>query len=157
MVAMARKKPTQTGKIINRRARFDYELSDDMVVGLALTGAETKSLRRGHGQLRGAYVTVKDDELWLINASITGDNGIPIADMDKTRARKLLAKRREIDALIAAKQQGRTIVPVELLTKGRYIKLRISAGKGKKHYDKRETIKRRDSDRQTMSELKGHR
>lgn len=154
---MARKKPTQTGKIINRRARFDYELSDDMVVGLALTGAETKSLRRGHGQLRGAYVTVKDDELWLINASITGDNGIPIADMDKTRARKLLAKRREIDALIVAKQQGRTIVPVELLTKGRYIKLRISAGKGKKHYDKRETIKRRDSDRQTMSELKGHR
>lgn len=152
---MARKKPTQTGKIVNRRARFDYELSDDIVVGLALTGAETKSLRRGHGQLRGAYVTVKDDELWLINASITGDNGIPISEIDKTRARKLLAKRREIDALIAAKQQGRTIVPVELLTRGRFIKLRISAGKGKKHYDKRETIKRRDTDRQTMSELKG--
>ena len=154
---MARKKPTQTGKIVNRRARFDYELSDDIVVGLALTGAETKSLRRGHGQLRGAYVTVKDDELWLINASITGDNGIPISETDQTRARKLLAKRREIDALVAAKQQGRTIVPLELLTRSRYIKLRISVGKGKKHYDKRETIKRRDTDRQTMSELKGHR
>ncbi|TXG76346.1 SsrA-binding protein SmpB [Patescibacteria group bacterium] len=156
---MARKKSNQTGRIINRRARFDYELSDDLVVGLELTGAETKSLRRGHGQLRGAYVTVKDSarggELWLINASITGDNGIVISDTDKTRARKLLAKRREIDALIAAKQQGRTIVPLELLTRGRYIKLRISVGKGKKHYDKRETIKRRDTDRQTKAELKG--
>ena len=157
MLSMARKKSDQTGKIVNRRARFDYELSDDVVVGLALTGAETKSLRRGHGQLRGAYVTVKDDELWLINASITGDSGIPISDTDKTRARKLLAKRREIDALIAAKQQGRTIVPLELLTRGRYIKLRISIGKGKKHYDKRETIKRRDTDRQTGAELKSFR
>ncbi len=152
---MAKKKPQNTGKIINRRARFDYELEDNLVVGLELTGAETKSLRRGHGQLRGAYVTVKDDQLWLINATITGDNGIPIEDADKTRARKLLAKRKEIDQLIAVKKQGRSIVPLELLTRGRYIKLRISVGQGKKNIDKRETIKRRDTDRQTNAELKG--
>ena len=157
---MARKKSTQPGKIVNRRARFDYELSDDLVVGLALTGAETKSLRRGHGQLRGAYVTVKDSasggELWLINASITGDNGIAISDTDKTRARKLLAKRREIDALIAAKQQGRTIVPLELLTRGRYIKLRISVGKGKKSYDKRHALRARDDKRASDGAIKSH-
>jgi len=151
---MAKRKPQTTGKIVNRRARFDYALGDDLLVGLQLTGAETKSLRRGHGQLRGAYVTVKDNELWLINASITGDAGIPINDEDKTRARKLLAKRKEINELVALKQQGQTIVPLELVTRGRYIKLRISVGRGKKHYDKRETIKRRDTDRQTNIELK---
>jgi SsrA-binding protein len=154
---MAKKKSADTGKIVNRRARFDYALEDDLVVGLQLTGAETKSLRRGHGQLRGAYVTVRDDELWLINATITGDSGIPIEEADKTRARKLLAQRKQIDALIAAKQQGRTIVPLELLTRSRYIKLRISVGRGKKSYDKRESIKRRDTDRQTNAELKGYR
>ena len=151
---MAKKKPQDTGKIVNRRARFDYALGDDLVVGLQLTGAETKSLRRGHGQLRGAYVTVKDAELWLINATINGDNGIPIEESDKTRARKLLAKRKQIDVLLAAKQQGQTIVPLELLTRGRFIKLRISVGRGKKNYDKRETIKRRDTDRQNNAELK---
>ncbi|MCA1807633.1 MAG: SsrA-binding protein SmpB [Actinobacteria bacterium] len=145
---MAKKKPSQKKAITNRRARFDYSLEDSLVVGIALTGAETKSLRRGHGQLRGAYVTVKDNELWLINATITGDVSILIDESDKTRARKLLAKRKEIDALIAAKQQGRTIVPLEILTQGRYVKLRIAVGKGKKQHDKRETIKRRTQDRE---------
>lgn len=145
---MAKKKSPQKKAITNRRARFDYSLEDSLVVGVALTGAETKSLRRGHGQLRGAYVTVKNDELWLINATITGDSSIHIDETEKTRARKLLAKRREINSLIAAKQQGRTIVPLELLTNSRYIKLRIAVGKGKKQHDKRETIKRRTQDRE---------
>jgi SsrA-binding protein len=150
---MARKN-NQTRVISNRRARFDYELGDSLVVGLALSGAETKSLRMGHGQLRGAYVTVKEDELWLINATINGTSGIPIAESDQTRARKLLAKRREIDALISAKQQGRTIVPLEILTRGRFIKLRIAIGKGKKHYDKRQVLKKRETDRQLQSAIK---
>src|SRR5207245_2824347 len=103
-----------------RRARHDYELGDSLIAGIELTGAETKALRMGHGQLRGAYVTVKDGELLLINATISGTSGIPITEQDQTRARKLLAKRREIEALIEAKQQGRTIVPLEILTQGRY-------------------------------------
>lgn len=154
---MAKKKSDQTKRIQNRRARHDYELGDSLVVGLELTGAETKSLRMGHGHLRGAYVTVKDGELYLINATITGNAGVPIGADDQTRARRLLAKRREIDALIAAKQQGRTIVPLEILTKGRYIKLRISAGRGKKQYDKRQTLKRRDDDRRAQAALKNQR
>jgi SsrA-binding protein len=143
---MAKKTP-QTKRIVNRRAKFDYELGDSLVVGLQLSGAETKALRLGHGQLRGAYVTVKDNELWLINAQINSAKGVIISEADETRSRKLLAKRKEIDQLIEGKKDGYTIVPIELLTQGRYIKLRISVGRGKKRYDKRETIKRRQQER----------
>ncbi len=142
-----KKKPQAPRQIQNRRARFDYDLGDGLVVGMSLTGAETKSLRRGNGHLRGAYVQIKDGELWLFNATITGDSSIKISEEDQTRSRKLLAKRREIEALEVAKQQGRTIVPLEMLTRGRYVKIRIAAGRGKKKYDKRQTLKRRDQER----------
>jgi SsrA-binding protein len=137
----------QPKQITNRRARHDYELGDSLMVGIALNGRETKALRMGHGQLQGAYVTVKDGELWLFNATIHGTNGIPLTEGEQTRTRKLLAKRREINHLIEAKQQGRAIVPLELLTGGRYIKVRIAVGKGKKKYDKRQTLKERDTTR----------
>lgn len=151
---MAQKKQNTAKVISNRRARFDYELGDSLVAGLQLTGAETKALRLGHGQLRGAYVTEKNGELFLLNATISGTAGIPISDEDKTRTRKLLVKQREIKQLLEAKQQGRTIVPLEILTRGRYIKVRIAVGKGKKHYDKRQALKSRDEQRQTRTELK---
>jgi len=151
---MVKKKQNTTKQITNRRARHDYELGDSLVAGISLTGGETKALRMGHGQLRGAYVTVKDRELYLINAAITGTAGIPISDSDQTRARKLLIKRREIDALLEAKQQGKTIVPLEILTRGRYIKVRISVGRGKKLYDKRQTLKKRDETRAAQAAIK---
>ncbi|HSW37067.1 MAG TPA: SsrA-binding protein SmpB [Candidatus Saccharimonadales bacterium] len=151
---MSKKKAHQTKSITNRRARHDYELGDSLVVGLQLSGAETKALRMGHGQLRGAYVTVKEGELWLINATISPSSGIPITETDQTRARKLLAKHREINSLIEAKQAGRTIVPLEMLTGGRFIKLRIAIGKGKKQYDKRQTLKKRDEQRRINIALK---
>lgn len=154
---MAKQKVHQPKTISNRRARHDYELGDSLVVGVELSGAEVKSLRLGHGHLRGAYVTVKQNELFLINATIAGTNGVHIEESDQTRARKLLAKRREIDNLIAAKQQGQTIVPLELLTGGRFIKLRISVGRGKKRYDKRQSLKARDDARRTAAELKSAR
>lgn len=144
---MAKKKLTQKKTIQNRRARHDYALGDSLVVGLELSGAEVKSLRMGHGQLRGAYVTLKQNELFLINATINGTSGIPIPESEQTRARRLLAKRREIDHLVTAKQQGKTIVPLELLTGGRFIKLRIAVGRGKKNYDKRQSLKARDDSR----------
>lgn len=144
---MAKKKAAKPKTISNRRARHDYELGDSLVVGLELTGAEVKSLRMGRGQLRGAYVTVKNEELYLLNGTVQGTNAAPLTESEQTRSRKLLAKRREIDALLDAKQQGRTIVPLELLTGGRFIKLRIAVGKGKKKYDKRQTLKARDESR----------
>lgn len=151
---MAKKKPNQPKTISNRRARHDYELGDSLVVGIALTGGETKALRMGHGQLRGAYVTVKENELFLINATISSTSNILITESEQTRARKLLAKRRQITSLIEAKQQGRTIVPLDILTQGRYIKLRIAVGKGKKQYDKRQTLKARDESRTISRALK---
>ena len=150
---MKKKRPA-TNQISNRRARHDYELGESLVVGIQLTGAETKALRLGHGQLRGAYVNAKGGELWLFNAAIHGINGIPIDESTQSRNRKLLAKRREIDRLIEAKQRGRSIVPLEMLTGGRFIKLRIAIGKGKKNYDKRETIKKRDTARKLDTYLK---
>jgi SsrA-binding protein len=151
---MAKKKQPQRKLIQNRRARFDYELGESIVVGLQLTGAETKSLRTGHGQLRGAYVTVKDGELYLLNSTINGTRGVVVPESDQTRTRKLLAKRKEIDALITAKQQGRTIVPIEILTGGRFVKLRIAIGKGKRQYDKRQTLKKRDQDRESQAAMR---
>jgi SsrA-binding protein len=151
---MPKKSHTTSSVIRNRRASFDYELDDSIVAGLVLSGAETKALRMGHGNLKGAYVTFKDNELYLINATITGSSGIKLDEADQTRARKLLVKKREVEALQAAKQQGRTIVPIELLTRGRYIKVRIAAGKGRKHYDKREVIKKRDTDRENQRILR---
>jgi SsrA-binding protein len=150
-----KKKQNNAKRITNHRARFDYELGDSLVAGLQLTGAETKSLRMGHAHLQGAYVTVKDGELWLLNATINGTNGIPIEATSQTRTRKLLVKQREIDHLLEAKQQGKTIVPLELLTQGRYIKLRIAIGKGRKKYDKRQTLKARDDLRRSQAAIKG--
>jgi SsrA-binding protein len=149
-----KKKPNEPKVISNRRARHDYELGDDLVVGIELTGGETKLLRLGHGHLQGAYVTVKDNQLWLFNATIHGTNGIQLTETEQTRSRRLLAKRRQIDAFIAAKQQGRTIVPLQILTQGRYIKLRIASGKGKKKWDKRQTLKQRDDKRASDSAIK---
>lgn len=151
---MAKKKPTQAKVISNRRARHDYELGDGLIVGLELNGREAKSLRMGHGQLQGAYVTVKDGELWLLNATIHGTNGIPIEDQETTRTRRILARRKQIDEMIAAKQQGKTIIPLEILTKGRYIKLRIAIGRGKKNWDKRQTLKKRDEERQAQRAMR---
>lgn len=151
---MAKKKAQTPKKITNKRATFDYDLGDSFVAGLVLTGAETKALRLGHGHLRGAYITVKDDELYLLNATITGFNGVKLEESEQTRTRKLLMKRREINTLLEAKKQGKSIIPTELLTQGRYIKLRLGVGTGRKKYDKRQVIKKRDQARDSQTALK---
>lgn len=144
---MRKKTGNQPKQITNRRARHDYELGDTLLAGISLSGRETKALRMGHGQLRGAYVTLKDGEVWLLNSTINSAPGISIPENEQTRTRKLLVKKREIDALAEAKQQGRTIVPLEILTSGRFIKVRIAVGKGKKLYDKRQSLKKVDAER----------
>lgn len=143
--------------VLNRRARFDYELGEDIVAGLSLTGQEVRAARDGHVQLKGSFVSLKNSELWLNNASFSlklNEKGQPGARSIDARPRKLLASRQQIDAFAAKKQQGMTIVPTKLITSGRFIKLVIALGKGKKRYDKRETIKRRDIDREHKRMLK---
>lgn len=157
MVLMS-KKPKSTDKsITNRRARFDYELGEDLVVGIVLTGIEVRAARDGHVQLKGSFVSVNKGELYLNNASFSlrhNEKGKTNARTVDTSPRKLLAHCKQIDDFIAKKQSGMTIVPTKLLTSGKHIKVVIALGKGKKSYDKRETIKRRDIDRDTRRILK---
>jgi len=156
---MADNKQAKPSAITNRRARFDYQLGEDLVVGLALSGPEVRAARDGHIQLKGSYVAVRSGQLWLQNASFSlklNEKGKAGARTIDTDPRRILAKRKEIDRLEAERKQGMTIVPTKLLTQGRFIKLVIALGKGKKNYDKRETIKRRDQDRETQRAIKSH-
>lgn len=144
-----KKKAPSSSPIINRSARFEYTLGEELIVGLSLTGPETRAARLGHIQLKGAYVSVKEGELMLLNASFSvalNQKGGSSKSVDN-RPRRLLAHKKEIDRFVAAKKQGFTIVPTKLLNQGRYIKLVIALAKGKKLWDKRETIKRRDAER----------
>ena len=120
---------------VNRRAHYDYVLGDELVVGMVLSGPEVRSIRDHHVQLKGSFVTIKDSELWLNNLTLGADTARNI---------KLLATKKQIASLERQKVAGSTIVPVRLLGGSRYIKLVIAVGKGKKKYDKRETIKKRD-------------
>jgi SsrA-binding protein len=153
-----KKKPVTAPKaIVNRRARFDYEIGEEIVAGMVLTGPEVRAARDGHVQLKGSFVTVRNNELWLNNASFSlklqqrGQVGARTID---TEPRKLLASRKQIDNLVAHKKQGMSIVPTKLLTTGKFIKLVIALGKGKKNYDKRETLKRRDQERDSQRAIK---
>ena len=152
---MAKKKPAP-GVVQNRRARHDYQLHDVYDVGLVLTGREVKAARSGHVSLKGSYVTLKDDELWLTNASFSVVHTEPgsVTRSVDSRPRKLLAKKREIAELKTAKDQGLTIVPLTMTTKTRFIKLKISTAKGKKRYDKREVLKQKDARREQQAALK---
>lgn len=157
---MPKKKPRSKNpqpSIVNRRAHFDYELGDDLVVGLALTGKEVRAARDGHIQLKGSFVSIKNNELWLNNASFSlklNQKGDATARTIDTTPKKLLAKRKQIDTLASQKKQGMSIIPTKLLTQGQHIKLVIALGKGKKNYDKRETLKRRDQSREASSAMK---
>lgn len=156
-MAQKKKKATQTKSIVNRRARFDYELGDEIIAGLVLTGPETRAARDGHIQLKGSFVTIRDNELWLNNASFSlkqTQRGEASHRTIDTSPRKLLASRKQINTLAAKRKDGMTIVPTKLLTTGRFIKVVIALGKGKKNYDKRETLKRRDQERETKRALK---
>lgn len=152
-----KKKQPSTGVITNRRARFDYQLGDELSAGIVLSGPEVRAARDGHVQLKGSYVTIRNGELWLNNASFsvkpTNQKAGESRAVD-TQPRKLLAHRAQIESLEAKKQTGFTIVPLRLLTRGRHIKLVIALAKGKKTYDKRETIKRREQEREARRQIK---
>ena len=143
------KKKSSSGSVINKRARFDYDIEKSYVAGISLTGPEVKSLRSGHGILRGSYVQVKDSGAWLINLQVNPMvvNRAHLKESDQTRTRQLLLKSKELDELRQAKNDGRQIVPIKLMTKTRFIKVEIGVGKSKKMFDKRQAIKKRDTER----------
>ncbi len=131
-------KKTTDSVTVNRRAHFDYTLGDELTVGMSLSGPEVRLIRDHHVQLKGSFVTIRNGELWLNNLTLGADTARNI---------RLLATKKQIASLEREKVAGSTIVPVKLLGGSRYIKLVIALGKGKKKYDKRETIKKRDYER----------
>lgn len=143
---MAKKKPVNS-TVENRRARFDYEIIETYLAGLVLNGRETKAIRLGRADLTGAYVSLINNEWWLVGASIYGTSAIPINDTEQRQNRKLLLKGKEIKKLIEKKQTGLTVIPLKLTKNTRFIKLEIALAKGKKKYDKREAIKKRETSR----------
>jgi SsrA-binding protein len=133
----------------NDKAKFDYELIDTYEAGLSLYGHEVKSVKTGHISIKGAYVTIHDNELYLINALIPlYQHAGNVPDYDPQRSRKLLVRRSEIRSLIGKKQQqGLTLVPIRVYTKGKLIKLSFALARGKAKHDKRQSIKKRETDR----------
>ncbi|MBP5855877.1 SsrA-binding protein SmpB [Marivibrio halodurans] len=158
---MAQKKRstlTSTGTIsVNRRAKFDYEIEEEVEAGLQLLGTEVKSLRRGTVNLSDAYAGPKDGEMYLFNVHIGDYPNAPAKfQHEPKRARKLLLHKRERDKFLgAAKQGGYTLVPLRLYFNNRGIcKLALGLGKGKRQVDKRETIKQRDWQRKKAQVMK---
>ncbi len=141
---------------INRRARRDYEILSQFEAGIALYGHEVKSIRTGHISLKGAFVTVRGNEVFLTNAFIPPYTHAGTLDnYDPTRPRKLLLHRREIRSLIGkARAEGLTIIPLSVYTKGRYIKVACAVARGKKAHDKREDIKKRDAMRSARRDMR---
>jgi SsrA-binding protein len=141
---------------INKRAGFDYALGERHEAGLVLTGNEVKSVKTGHASLKGSFVTVKGNELYLTNAFIPRyAHAHRDTKHEDTRSRKLLLRKREIRSLIGkSRTEGLTLVPIRLYTKKQLVKLEFAVGKGKKAYDKRSDIAKREAKRKMERALK---
>ncbi|MBO6765977.1 SsrA-binding protein SmpB [Maricaulis sp.] len=153
------KPKTETGAVaVNRRARFDYEIEETFEAGLMLMGSEVKSLREGRANIAESYVSPERGEIWLVNADIPPYGPANRFNHEPRRHRKLLLKRNEIEKLAGAvTRDGRTIIPLRLFFNNRGIaKLQIGLAKGKKTVDKRETIKRREWDKQKSRLMKNY-
>ena len=139
----------------NRKARFDYEMLERFSAGLELIGQEVKSVREGKVNLRGAFVGVRGGEAYLLNAYIQPyQPKNASADYDATRPRKLLLTKKEVAQLAEAEHtQGLTILPLSVYNKGRFLKLDLAIAKGKKQFDKRQAIKKRDVEREIKRSL----
>lgn len=142
----------------NKKAYFDYELLQEFVAGIMLTGPEIKSVRGGHINLKGAYVSIQTGEAFLKSAHISKYPHDQNPDYDPFRVRKLLLNKKEIEK-VAAKlnTQGVTIIPLAIGLEGRYAKILISLARGKKKHDKRHSIKEREDKRKLDRLTKNYR
>ncbi len=141
---------------INKRAGFDYELGEKFEAGLVLSGQEVKSVKTGHLSLKGSFVTIKGNEFYLTNAHIPPyRHAGKIKNYDPYHSRKLLLKKSEIKFLTGkVRVQGLTLVPIRVYIKRRYIKLEFALGRGKKKFDKREHLKKKEARRKIEKAIK---
>ena len=135
--------------IENKKARFDYDILDTYEAGIELLGFEVKSIKKGQGSLAGSRVVIRNEEAWLIGAQVPPYQvGNTPATYDPTRSRRLLLTKAEIKTLIGkAEEKGLTIVPLSLYNKQGRIKVNVALARGRKKYDKREVIKKREAER----------
>lgn len=141
----------------NKKAAHDYEFLEKFEGGLKLTGPEVKSVKAGHIQLQGAFLFIRNGELWLKGATISkyGPAGEQ-PGYDPLRDRKVLIHRRELNRLVGkTHEQGLTLVPISVYTRAALIKLEFALARGKKQYEKREAIKKRDVQRELRARMKG--
>ncbi|MEA5596639.1 SsrA-binding protein SmpB [Rivularia sp. UHCC 0363] len=157
---MSQDKKTQGFKIIadNRQARYLYEILETYEAGIQLTGTEVKSIRAGKTNLQDGYALIRDNEAWLLNVHISPYNfSGQYFNHEPRRSRKLLLHRDEIRKLIGkTEQQGLTLIPLKMYFKGGWVKISIALGKGKKLHDKRETIKKRQDQRDMQRAMKSY-
>ncbi len=140
----------------NKKAHLNYEIIEKLEAGIKLFGFEVKSLRNKHGSLNGSYITTKKGELFLINSYIPPyqPTNTP-TEYDPYRPRKLLLSKKELLSIASKKEEKRlTLIPLSLYSKGRFIKTEIALARGKKKKDKREDIKKKDTERDINRELK---
>lgn len=149
--------PRPTGRILvaqNKKARHDYEIGERFEAGLVLTGTEVKSLRGGRCSLVEGFATVDDGEVWLRNVNIPEYRFGTWTNHAPRRNRKLLLHKKEIEKLYRATEaSGRTIVPLSVYFSDGYAKVEIAIGTGKRDWDKRQTIAKRDADREAQRAL----
>jgi SsrA-binding protein len=139
----------------NRKALHDYHILETFEAGVALLGTEVKAIREGRVNLRDSYGRVEDGEVFVLNIHISPYSHRGYADHEPLRRRKLLLHKHEIRKMVGkTAERGMTLVPLRMYFKGGRIKLSIGLAKGKKEYDRRETIKRRETDRETRAALK---
>jgi SsrA-binding protein len=142
----------------NRKAFHDYHLLETFEAGIALLGTEVKAIREGRVNLRDSYARLENGEVFLFNVNISPYSHRGYAEHEPLRRRKLLLHRHEIRKLIGKTvERGMTLVPTRLYFKNGRVKVAISLAKGKKEYDKRETVKRREADRETRTAIKSRR
>ena len=144
-------------EIQNREANFDYEIIDTFEVGIVLTGTEIKSIRLGKANLKDSYDIIKNNEIYLLNMHISKYDQGNIFNHEETRTRKLLMHKKEILKLRDKLDlEGFTLIPIKLYFKGSKAKILLGLAKGKKNYDKREAIKKKDITRQLARDLKNY-
>ncbi|MFC3931429.1 SsrA-binding protein SmpB [Streptococcus dentapri] len=148
-------KDTNNALAQNRKARHDYTIVDTIEAGLVLTGTEIKSIRAARIQLKDGYAQLKNGEAWLVNVHIAPFEQGNIWNQEPERTRKLLLKKREISRLEnELKDSGMTLIPLKVYIKHGFAKVLIGLAKGKHDYDKRETIKRREQERDIKRQIK---
>jgi SsrA-binding protein len=158
MADKTEREKAQSSVAENRKAFHDFHLMETFEAGLVLLGTEVKAIREGRVNLRDSFARVEDGEVFLYNVNISPYSHRGYADHEPLRRRKLLLHRSEIKKLIGKTvEKGMTLVPVRLYFKNGRVKVAVSLAKGKKDYDKRETIKRRESDRETRAAMKSRR